>query len=277
MKTVTFPNGRSVPAMGLGTWHMGERGADRAREARALSLGIDLGMTVIDTAEMYASGGAEEVVRDAVGKRRDEVFIVSKVLPYNASRKGTVAACEASLKRLGTDRIDLYLLHWPGSSPLAETVAGFEALLQAGKIGAFGVSNFDTAEMAGLWSTRGGDACQTNQILYNLSRRGSEFDLIPWCAARSVPIMAYSPLEQGRLAGKPALDAIGRRHGVGALQVALAWSMRTDGVLTIPKASDAEHVRQNRAAADLVLTAQDLAELDAAFPPPKGKRSLEIL
>lgn len=277
MRTVNLPGGEAIPALGLGTWHMGERGADRAAEADALRCGIDLGMTLIDTAEMYGSGGAEEVVADAIRGRRDRVFLVSKVLPFNASRNGTVEACEASLSRLEVETIDLYLLHWPGSYPLEDTLAAFDELKQAGKIRYWGVSNFDTAEMQGLEGLDGGGACATNQVLYNLSRRGVEYDLLPWCSARSMPVMAYSPLEQGRLAGDRALAEVAARHGATALQVALAWVLERDGVLAIPKASRLDHVRQNRAALDLQLTDADRATLDAAFPPPTSKRPLDIL
>jgi len=272
-----LPGGESVPALGLGTWHMGERGSDRAAEADALRCGIDLGMTLIDTAEMYASGGAEQVVREAIRGRRDQVFLVSKVLPFNADRNGTVEACEASLARLEVETIDLYLLHWPGSYPLAETLAGFEDLRRAGKIRYWGVSNFDAAEMSALTALPGGPACATNQVLYNLARRGIEFDLLPWCAARSMPVMAYSPLEQGRLAGNRTLAEVARRHGVTEMQAALAWVLGRDGVIAIPKAARIDHVRQNRAALDLKLTAEDRAGLDKAFPPPRAKRPLEIL
>lgn len=277
MRSISLPGGEAVPALGLGTWHMGERGSDRAAEADALRCGIDLGMTLLDTAEMYGSGGAEQVVREAIRGRRDQVFLVSKVLPFNADRNGTVEACEASLARLGVDCIDLYLLHWPGSYPLAETLAGFDDLRRAGKIRYWGVSNFDTAEMSALTALPGGPACATNQVLYNLARRGIEYDLLPWCAARAMPVMAYSPLEQGRLAGNRVLAEVARRHGVTALQVALAWVLGQDGVIAIPKATRLEHVRQNRDALDLALTAEDRVQLDTAFPPPRGKRPLEIL
>ncbi len=277
MRTVNLPGGEAVPALGLGTWHMGERGADRDAEADALRCGIDLGMTLIDTAEMYGSGGAEEVVGDAIRGRRDQVFLVSKVLPFNASRNGTVEACEASLSRMEVEVIDLYLLHWPGSFPLEDTLAAFDELQQAGKIRYWGVSNFDTAEMQGLERLDGGAACATNQVLYNLSRRGVEYDLLPWCSARSMPIMAYSPLEQGRLAEDRTLAEVAARHGVTALQVALAWVLERDGVLAIPKASRLDHVRQNRAALDIRLTDADRTALDAAFPPPTSKRPLDIL
>jgi len=276
MRTVTLPGGESVPALGLGTWHMGERGGDHTAEANALRLGLDLGMTLIDTAEMYASGGAEEVVAEAVEGRRDDVFIVSKVLPFNADHTGTVEACEASLRRMRVETIDLYLLHWPGSHPLEETFGAFEQLRRDGKIRHWGVSNFDTGEMEDVQAV-GAGACATNQVLYNLSRRGPEFDLLPWCAARSMPVMAYSPLEQGRLAGNATLAPIAAKHGVSDLTVALAWVLRRDDVIAIPKAATADHVRANLAALDVTLDAEDLAALDAAFPPPSAKRALEIL
>lgn len=276
MKTVTLPGGETVPALGLGTWHMGERSSDRAAEADALRLGIDLGMTLIDTAEMYASGGSEEVVGDAIAGRRDGLFIVSKVLPFNADRDGTIEACEKSLRRMGIETIDLYLLHWPGSHPLEETVAAFDQLRRDGKIRHWGVSNFDADEMEEVHDV-GGGVCATNQILYNLSRRGPEYDLLPWCARHGMPVMAYSPLEQGRLAGHAALRQIAEKHGISALAVALAWVLRRDGVIAIPKAARADHVRENAAALEVGLDAADLAALDSAFPPPTSKRPLEIL
>jgi diketogulonate reductase-like aldo/keto reductase len=276
MRTVTLPTGEAVPALGLGTWYMGDRGSDHKAEADALRLGLDLGMTLIDTAEMYASGGAERVVGDALTGRRDDAFVVSKVLPHNASRRGTVTACEQSLGRMGIETIDLYLLHWPGAYPLEDTIAAFEELRQAGKIRHWGVSNFDTDEMEDLIAA-GGEGCATDQILYNLSRRGPEFDLLPWCAERRMPVMAYSPLEQGRLAGDRTVARIAARYRISPMQVALAWVLRRAGVIAIPKASNPAHVRENRAALDLRLTEQDLAELDGAFPPPRRKQGLEIL
>ena len=276
MRTVTLPTGEAVPALGLGTWYMGDRGSDHKAEADALRLGLDLGMTLIDTAEMYASGGAERVVGDALTGRRDDAFVVSKVLPHNASRRGTVTACEQSLGRMGIETIYLYLLHWPGSYPLEDTIAAFEELRQAGKIRHWGVSNFDTDEIEDLIAA-GGEGCATDQILYNLSRRGPEFDLLPWCAERRMPVMAYSPLEQGRLAGDRTLARIAARYRISPMQVALAWVLRRAGVIAIPKASNPAHVRDNRAALDLRLTEQDLAELDGAFPPPRRKQGLEIL
>ncbi len=256
---------------------MGERGSRRREEADALRLGLDLGMTLIDTAEMYGSGGAEEVVADAIAGRRDEVFLVSKVLPSNASRAGVPAACERSLARLKTDRIDLYLYHWRGGTPLAETVEALDRLRRAGKVRHWGVSNFDTDDMQELALLPAGDQLQTNQILYNLSRRGPEFDLLPWQSERQIPTMAYSPVEQGSLTKDRRLDAVADRHNATPAQIALAWTMRNGDVIAIPKASQAAHVRDNRAAVDIKLTEQDLAELDKAFPPPGRKRSLEMI
>jgi diketogulonate reductase-like aldo/keto reductase len=279
MKTVTLPGGETVPALGQGTWYMGERSGDAAKEAAALRLGVDLGMTLIDTAEMYASGGAEQVVAQAVSGIRDQVFIVSKVLPQNASRSGVPAACERSLRRLKTDRIDLYLLHWRGGHPLAETVAAFEALKADGKIRYWGVSNLDTADMTELLGVPGGKTCAANQVLYHPDSRGIEFDLLPWCAKHGVPVMAYSPLGHNvrRLMGSSALQAVAQRHGVTAAQVAIAWGMRDGNTISIPKAADAGHVRENAAAGDLALTAEDLASIDAAHPPPKRKTALDLL
>ena len=275
--TTTLPGGETVRALGQGTWHMGEYAARRKQEVAALRLGLELGMSLIDTAEMYANGVAEDIVGEAFAGRRDDIFIVSKVLPENATRRGTIAACERSLKRLKTDRIDLYLLHWRGTPPLADTLEGFAALIKDGKIRHWGVSNFDADDMAELWSLKGGGACATNQVLYNLSRRGIEYDLVPACRKKHVPIMAYSPIEQGRLLRNGALNEIADRHDATAAQVALAWLLRQDGMIVIPKSSDDAHVHENRAATDVKLTAADLATLDKAFPPPKGPRSLEML
>ncbi|MCF6103515.1 aldo/keto reductase [Mesorhizobium muleiense] len=277
IRTTTLPSGEAVPVLGQGTWKMGEDARRHADEVNALKLGLDLGMTLIDTAEMYASGGAEEVVADAIAGRRDEVFLVSKVLPSNASRTGVPAACEASLRHLRTDRIDLYLLHWPGSVPLAETVEAFEALKKAGKIRHWGVSNFDTHEMEELVSLPAGDGVQTNQILYNLSQRGPEFDLAPWSRQRGIPLMAYSPVDQGVLARNASLEAIAARHDATPAQLALAWVMAQDGVIAIPKASKQEHIRQNVAALDIELTREDFTEIDRAFPPPRRKQGLQMI
>lgn len=277
IRTTTLPSGEAVQVLGQGTWKMGEDSRRRAGEVNALKLGLDLGMTLIDTAEMYASGGAEEVVAEAITGHRDELFLVSKVLPSNASRAGVARACENSLKRLRTDRIDLYLLHWPGSVPLSETVEAFEALKKAGKIRHWGVSNFDTDEMEELTGLRSGDNVQTNQVLYNLSRRGPEFDLGPWSRQRGIPLMAYSPVEQGALARNARLETVAACYNATAAQIALAWVMAQPGVIAIPKASSQEHVRQNVAALDIKLTGEDLTELDRAFPPPTRKRGLEMI
>ena len=277
MRRVTLASGVTVPQLGLGTWHMGENRGQRAAEADALRLGMDLGMTLIDTAEMYGEGGAEEVVAEAVKGRRDEAFIVSKVYPHNASRTGAIAACERSLKRLKTDRIDLYLLHWRGSHPLADTVAAFEKLKGDGKIRAWGVSNFDTEDMAELAGAPAGKGCAANQVLYHLRSRGIDWDLIDECAKRRIAVMAYSPLGQGAVLRDKALAAVAARHGVSAAAVALAWTMRHPHVIAIPKASRPEHVRENLKAADVVLTPADIAELDSAFPPPKRASPLGML
>jgi diketogulonate reductase-like aldo/keto reductase len=277
IRTTSLPAGVEVPVLGQGTWKMGEDRRRRADEVAALRLGIDLGMTLIDTAEMYASGGAEEVTREAVEGRRDGVFVVSKVLPTNASRGGVMRACEASLKRLGTDRIDLYLLHWRGGTPLAETVGAFETLKQQGKILHWGVSNFDTEDMEELAGIASGNAVQTNQVLYNLSSRGVDFDLLPWSRERGIPVMAYSPVGQGNLTRDRRLLAIAKRHDASAAQIALAWTIRQPGVIAIPKAGSTAHVRDNRAALDIRLSDADLAELDSAFPPPSRRRPLEMI
>jgi len=275
--TIILKNGDHVPALGQGTWNMGESAAHAADEVRALQHGIELGMTLIDTAEMYGDGGAEKVVGKAIAGRRDEVYLVSKVLPFNASRAGTVKACEASLKRLQVERIDLYLLHWRGAHPFAATVEAMETLVGQGKIGAWGVSNLDSDDMHELLALDHGTNAQVNQVLYNLSRRGIEFDLQPYCAQQGVTIMAYSPIEQGRILKDAALSAVATRHGVTPAQVALAWTLRRPGVITIPKASTVRHVQDNRACLELALDATDLAELDKAFPPPKKPRPLEML
>lgn len=269
---VTLPGGEPVPALGQGTWGYAEDPARRAEEIAALRHGVDLGMTVVDTAEMYADGGAEELVGEALGRRRDEVFLVDKVLPWDASRTGTVEAAERALRRLGTDRIDLYLLHWRGPHPLGDTVAAFHALREAGKIRHWGVSNLDVGDLREL----GGEPA-TDQILYNLTRRGPEWDLLPWLRENRVPVTAYSPIEQGRLLGHPALDAVAAAHGATPAQVALAWVLRAGDVLAIPKATGTAHVEENRAAAGLHLTDDDLAALDEAFPPPVRRHPLQML
>jgi diketogulonate reductase-like aldo/keto reductase len=275
--TTTLPSSAKIPAFGLGTWRMGENARRRADEVAALRYGIERGVTLIDTAEMYGDGEAETIVADAAGARRDSLFIVSKVLPNNSSRRGTIAACERSLKRLKTDRIDLYLLHWRGSPPLRETVEAFEALVSAGKILHWGVSNFDINEIEELADTPGGKTCATNQVLYNLTRRGIEFDLMLYCRARKIPIMAYSPIEQGRMLEHAALHEIGRRHNATPAQVGLAWLLRQDGIIAIPKSTTLAHVDENLAALNLKLTTDDLSTLDKAFPPPKKAEALGML
>jgi diketogulonate reductase-like aldo/keto reductase len=278
MRTAAFPDGRAVPVLGQGTWHMGETRGARAAEADALRLGLDLGMALIDTAEMYGDGGAEEVVGEALAGRRDAAFVVSKVLPHNAGRRALKAALTRSLRRLRTDRIDLYLLHWRGNVPLAETVAALEAEREAGRLLAWGVSNFDADDMAELAALPAGGQCATDQVLYNPEARGIEFDLLPWCAGRGMPVMAYSPVGQaGRLLRAPALREVARRHGATPAQVALAWALRHPAVIAIPKAADAAHVRENAAAAALALSAADLADIDRAFPPPVRKLPLAML
>ena len=277
MPQVHFADGTPVPALGLGTWHMGESRKEAAAEIRALQAGIDCGMTLIDTAEMYANGGAESVTGEAIKGRRDEVFIVSKVLPSNASHKGTIMACEASLKRLGTDRIDLYLLHWPGRHPLRETVAAFEELRASGKIVRWGVSNFDTLAMRQLSAVPGGENCAANQVLYNLSTRGIEFDLMPWMAERTMPLMAYSPLDEGRLMRHPGLGKMAKTMGITPAQLALASLLGRENVISIPKSSSPERVLENRASVDIILDGEQRAELDRMFPPPRTREPLAMI
>ena len=277
VRSVVLPSGETIAALAQGTWHFAERPARRADEIASIRLGLDLGMTVVDTAEMYANGASEVLVGEAIAGRRDEVFLVDKVLPHHATRVGTVQACTASLARLDTDRIDLYLLHWRGNIPLAETVAGFTDLLAAGLIRYWGVSNLDLDDMIELTGVPGGDQVQADQILYNLARRAPEYALIPWLAERGIPIMAYSPIEQGRLLTQPALYEVARRHGTTPTQIALAWVLRHDGVNAIPRASRPEHVRENATAREIRLSPEDLRLLDGVFPPPTRPRSLEVL
>ena len=275
MRTIELPGGLAVPVLGQGTWKMGEDPARAAGERAALLAGIDAGLTLIDTAEMYGDGSTERFLGDALAGRREEVFLVSKAYPQNASRRQLPAACEASLRRLRTDRLDLYLLHWPGNVPLGETVEAMEALVTAGKVRAWGVSNFDVDDMDTLVAA-GGTRCATNQVLYNVTRRGPDYDLVPWLRARAMPLMAYSPVEQGRLPDSAALRGVAERHGVTPYQVALAWTIR-GGAFAVPKAATLAHLRDNRAAADLRLDAQDHAAIDAAFAPPQRKLNLAML
>jgi diketogulonate reductase-like aldo/keto reductase len=276
VRTVALPSGDRIPALGMGTWRMGEDPLLRDSEIAALRLGVDLGLTLVDTAEMYGDGLTEELVGEALAGRRDEVFLVSKVMPHHATRRGTVAACAESLDRLRTDHLDLYLLHWRGRVPLTETLAGFADLVASGRIRRWGVSNFDVGDMAELVGLPGGGGVQVNQVLYNLMRRGIEYDLLPWCVRAGIPMMAYSPVEQGMLLDHPVVRGVAERHGVSAAQVALAWVLRLDAVNAIPKAGTPKHVYEDRAALDLALTPADLRELDLAFPPPDHKMPLEL-
>jgi diketogulonate reductase-like aldo/keto reductase len=277
MKTVRLPASEQVPALGIGTWGYGEKRSSRRDEVATLRAALDAGVTLIDTAEMYGEGGAEEVIGEAIAGRRDEVFLVSKVYPHNATREGMPKACEASLARLQTDRIDLYLLHWRERTPLAESVEVFDALRRAGKIRHWGVSNLDCSDMQELWALPGGRAVQTDQILYNLSRRASEWALLPWLRERRIPVMAYSPIEQGRLLRNAGLAKFAKRHGMTPAQAALAWLLAKDDVVVIPKTSSRERLAENLGALEHRLTQEQLAELDTLFPSPKGPKPLEML
>ncbi len=277
MKTIELPFGQAIPILGMGTWRMGENSQRRKSEVEALRYGLALGLSLIDTAEMYGEGEAEEVVAEAVGTHRSDVFLVSKVYPHNASKEEAIAACERSLKRLNTDYIDLYLLHWRGSYPLAETLEAFQRLQQSGKIRDYGVSNFDTGDMKKAVSLPGGGSIATNQVLYNLTRRGVELDLLPWCRQQNIPVMAYSPIEQGRLLDDKMLEKIAQEKGVSGAQIAIAWLLHQDNVIVIPKASRIEHVEQNYAALNITLSAEDLATLNEAFPAPNRPIPLQML
>jgi diketogulonate reductase-like aldo/keto reductase len=278
VRKIPLPAGDAVAVLGQGTWGLAEHPTQRHEEIAALRVGLDLGMTLIDTAEMYADGGAERLVGEALAGRRDEAFIVTKVLPANVERHGTIESCEASLRRLNTDRIDLYLLHWREPvTPLDELLTAFERLVEAGKIRSWGVSNFDVVDLEELAAVPEAAPLQTDQVLYNLARRGIEFDLLPWCRSRHLPLMAYSPIEQGRLLKRHVLSRIALRCEATSPQVALAWVLRHPNVIVIPKASRIAHVKENRGALDVHFTAEDLAELDRAFPPPARKVPLEII
>jgi len=277
MKTVTLPTSEILPALGMGSWYLGDRSNTRAEEIATLQYGIDLGLRVIDTAEMYGEGAAERVIGVAIKGRRDKVFLVSKVYPHNASLGGTLAACERSLKRLEVDCIDLYLLHWRASYPLSETVEGFERLQRDGKIRHWGVSNFDLDDMTELCQMPQGKNVALNQVLYNLSRRGIEWDLLPWCVERSIPVMAYSPIEQVRLSRDSRLSQLAKRNGMTAVQLALSWLLTHEQVIAIPKASTRTHLEQNFAALNTTLDPQVLADLDVLFPPPAHATPLEML
>lgn len=282
IKTVQFPDGTQVPAIGQGTWYMGERNSNTAAEVRALQQGLDLGLTLIDTAEMYAEGGAEEVVGQAIQGRREDVYLVSKLYPHHAGGQKAVRACEQSLKRLQTDCIDLYLLHWRGSIPFEETISAMESLQQAGKIARWGVSNLDKEELQMLWSLPGGDKCMTDQVLYHAASRGIEYDLLPWCRERNVPVMAYCPLAQAgtlrhNVLGNHVITLLAEQRGVTPSQIALAWVIRQQGVIAIPKAVQSAHVQQNAAALTLELSEEEVRQIDRAFPAPRGKTALDIV
>ncbi|GAA1803415.1 aldo/keto reductase [Planosporangium flavigriseum] len=277
IRTVTLPSAEPIPVLGQGTWGMAENPLRTSNEIAALRLGVDLGLTLVDTAEMYADGGAETLIGEALADRRDEIFLVDKVLPQNATRSGTKAACERSLRRLRTDRLDMYLLHWRGPVPLDETVAAFTDLMLSGMIRHWGVSNFDLDDLIQLTRAPGGAAVEADQVYYNLAHRGIEWDLLPKCQEVGLPIMAYSPFDHGRMVDQPVLRSVADEHDATPAQIALAWVLRHDGVVTIPKASTPEHVVSNRAAYDIQLTESDLAALDRAFPPPSGPRPLEVL
>ena len=282
-KAVALPGGEQIPALGIGTWNMAVHRRNRRDEIVAIQTAVDLGMNVVDTAEMYGNCAAEELVAEAVGHRRREVFLVSKVLPQNASRRGTIAACEASLRRLNTDRLDLYLLHWRGRVPLDETIDAFMALRRGGKIRYWGVSNFDIDDMADLevadvvGMRSGAEVPAADQVLYNLTRRGIEFDLLPSCQARGIPVMAYSPLEQGALSTSKPVSAIARTLNATPSQVALAWVLRQPGVMAIPKSGSADRVRENHGALQITLTQAQLGDIDRSFPPPVRKKPMEMI
>jgi diketogulonate reductase-like aldo/keto reductase len=277
MRHITLPAGKAIPVLGQGTWHMAEVRERRREEIAALRLGLDVGMTLVDTAEMYAEGDAERLVGEAIAGRRDEVFLVSKVLPFHATRRGTIDACEASLRRLRTDRLDMYLLHWRGSAPLWQTVEAFVELTERGLIRHWGVSNFDVMDLIELWKLPAGPDAQTDQVLYNLSRRGPEYQLLPWCREQNLPMMAYSPIEQGHILSHPAVRGVAERHEATSAQVALAWVIRQRGVCAIPKSGSRAHVSENAAALGVGLNLADLHELDLAFPPPLKPHPLETL
>jgi diketogulonate reductase-like aldo/keto reductase len=276
MRAIDLPSGTPVPVLGQGTWHLGQGRHPRETEIAALRRGLDLGLSLIDTAEMYGAGASEKLVGEAIGGRRDDVFLVSKVLPHHATEAGTIAACEASLRRLGTGRLDLYLLHWRGRVPLRETVAGFVRLREAGLIRHWGVSNFSVADLSELLLVPGGRAVETDQVLFNLTHREIEYDLLPWSYEHGLPLMAYSPIEQGKLLGNATVLAIAERHGATPAQVALAWVLEHERVIAIPEAGSPAHVEENRAAVDLRLTPEDLADLLDAFPPPPGPSPLPV-
>ena len=277
MKQVTLPGGERVPALGMGTWNIGDHRATRAEEIATLQMGLDMGLRLVDTAEMYGEGLSESLIGEALAGRRDQAYLVSKVYPHNASRKGAVAACERSLRRLGTDHLDLYLLHWRGDVPFEDTIEAFQTLQAAGKIRHFGVSNLDLSDMEEFWDTPGGDAVAVDQLLYNLTRRGIEFDLLPWLRERNVPAMAYSPIEQARLLRNAGLKRFAEQHGMTPAQAALAWLLASDDIIAIPKTGRRDRLRENIGALDITLVPEQLAELDKLFPPPRHAQPLAML
>ena len=277
MHSVILPSGEGVPCFGLGTWQIGDDPHRRTEEIATLRLGLDLGATLIDTAEMYGDGRSESLVGEAIRGRREEVFLVTKVYPHNATLEGCIAACERSLRRLATDRIDLYLLHWRGQVPLAQTLSAFLALQRAGKIRHYGISNLDLADMQELWALGGGQGVSSDQLLYNLARRGIEWDLLPWLRARRIPVMAYSPIEQAKLLRQSKLIRFAKRHALTPAQAALAWLLAHEDVIVIPKTASREHLRENFAALEHPLTPQQMTELELLFPAPSRARPLEML
>jgi diketogulonate reductase-like aldo/keto reductase len=276
-RAVELSSGEAIPALGMGSWHLGQGRHPPEVEIEAIQTGLDVGMTVVDTAEMYGSGESERLIGKAIAGRRDEVFLVSKVMPHHATFDGTIAACKASLRRLDTDRLELYLLHWRARVPLEETVRAFEELKRTGLIRRWGVSNFDITDMIELLELPGGDAVETDQVLYNLAHRGIEWNLLPWAHERHMPLMAYSPIGQGRLVNDPVLRFIGKRHKATAAQVALAWVISHPGVCAIPEAGTPKHVRENFGAGKVILGQDDVVEIDAAFPPPTHPVALEVI
>jgi diketogulonate reductase-like aldo/keto reductase len=276
MQTLQLPSTREIPILGQGTWRMGEKASQKQDEIDALKLGIDLGMTLIDTAEMYGEGGAEKVVAEAISGCRDKIFLVSKFYPYNASYQGVIQACDRSLSRLKTNYLDLYLLHWRGSIPLSETLEALQYLQQAGKILDYGVSNFDTDDMEEALSLPGGNAIATNQVLYNLMHRGVEWGLLPWCEKRDIPIMAYSPIEQKAFVNHPQLKAIALKYDATPTQIALSWLLKQNNIIAIPKATNPKHIKENRAALNINLIKADFQEIDRIFPPPSCQQTLAM-
>lgn len=276
MKKITIA-GQEILALGQGTWNMGDHSDKRKSEMDALRFGVDNGLILIDTAEMYGNGRSESLVGEAIKGIRDKVVLVSKVLPSNASLTGTIKACEQSLKRLQTDYLDLYLLHWQGHHPFEETIESFEKLVSDGKIKYWGVSNLDVSEMQYIQTIKNGHHCNTDQVLYNLTRRGIEYDLLPWAQKSDISIMAYSPIEQNRLLEENVVVEVANKHQATPAQIALAWILQNEGIIPIPKASTIAHVEENLGCFDIQLTEQDNELLNNVFPPPHSKQGLEMI